>query len=293
MSLLPDSGNACRRFLRAGSQAGGKRPIERDPPLAWSVRCQSHESLPPMMNADATPLFALSPLRLAASPARLYEWAGRLLPWCRRTAALLSLVALAFGLAAAGTENGSVHSYPIAFVHVPAAWMSLAFFFLTAASAAAVLVSNARLPGLVMAATAPAGALFAFVALWTGAWWGQPSPGAWWAWDAGLTSELVLLALYATIHRVRLQVADDARADRACAVLVVLAALNMPIIYFSVSWWNSVHDGGAAGFGGSGALAAGSVAMTFAFWMCASAAVLSRTRHLMLERDPGLGEVAP
>jgi heme exporter protein C len=244
------------------------------------------------MNANS-PRISAPPLRVAAAPAQLYAWAGRVLPWCCSTAALLAVVALALGVAAAQADGTAALAFPIAFLHAPAAWMSLAFFFLTAASASWLLASHARLPGLVMAATAPAGALFTFVALWTGALWGQPAPGAWWAWDARLTCELMLLALYATIHWVRLQVADEARADRACAVLVVLAALNMPIIYFSVNWWNSAHDAAGTGFGGSGALAAGSVAMTLAFWMCANSAVLARIRHLMLERDPALGRAAP
>jgi heme exporter protein C len=292
MTLLPESGNAWRRFLRAGSKSAARRRIARDAPLAWSVRRQSHESQSATMNANATRFPAFSPLRLAAAPERVYAWAGRLVPWCRSTAAVLALVALALGLAAAQAESTSTLAFPIAFLHVPAAWMSLAFFFVTALGAAAVLISRARLPGLVMTATAPAGALFAFVALWTGTLWGQAAPGAWWAWDARLTCELVLLALYATLHRVRLHVPDEARADRACAVLVVLAALNMPIIYFSVSWWNPLHDGAAAGFAGSGAIAAGTVAMTLAFWMCAGSAVLARIRHLLLERDPGLAQEA-
>jgi heme exporter protein C len=244
------------------------------------------------MNANATRIATPSLLRGAASPTRLYRWAGRFMPWCCSTAALLALVAMALGFAAAQEESTSALAFPIAFLHAPAAWMSFAFFFLTGTSAAAVLASHARLPGLVLAATAPAGALFTFVALWTGMLWGQPAPGAWWAWDARLTCEMVLLALYATLHGVRMQAGDEARADRACAVLVVLAALNMPIIYWSVNWWNPGSNAATAGFGGSGAIAAGSAAMTLAFCACAGAAVLARIRQLMLERNPGLAQEA-
>jgi heme exporter protein C len=142
---------------------------------------------------------------------------------------------------------------------------------------------------MMMTALAPTGAMFTFIALATGSLWGRPIWGTWWVWDARLTSELILLFVYLGFLALRSAIDDPRRADRACAVLVLVGVINIPNIYFSVRWWNTLHQGASAGLLGSPALPAtvfaGMLVAALAFCMYATAVVLARVRCLMLERD--------
>jgi heme exporter protein C len=130
--------------------------------------------------------------------------------------------------------------------------------------------------------------MFTFVALWTGAFWGRPTWGAYWVWDARLTSELVLLFLYFGFVALANAFEDPRRGDRAAALLALIGLVNLPIIYFSVLWWNTLHQGSSVSFKGTSmhvAMLTGMLLMTFSFWSYSIGAALSRVRAIILERE--------
>ena len=128
-----------------------------------------------------------------------------------------------------------------------------------------------------------------FLALWTGALWGKPTWGTWWVWDARLTSELILLFLYIGFMSLHAAIDDERRADRAAAVLALVGVVNVPIIYFSVKWWNTLHQGASVSLTKAPSMAAtmltGMLVMALAFWAYSIAAALARTRVIILERE--------
>jgi len=140
-------------------------------------------------------------------------------------------------------------------------------------------------------ALAPTGAWMTFLALWTGALWGKPTWGTWWVWDARLTSELILLFLYIGFMSLHAAIDDERRADRAAALLALVGVVNVPIIYFSVKWWNTLHQGASVSLTKAPSMAttmlAGMLVMTLAFWMYSIAVVLARSRVIILERERG------
>ena len=151
------------------------------------------------------------------------------------------------------------------------------------------LVFNSRLSSMMACALAPTGALMTFLALWTGALWGKPTWGAWWVWDARLTSELVLLFLYIGFMSLHASIDDVRRADRAAGLLALVGVINVPIIYFSVKWWNTLHQGASVSLTKSASMATpmlmGMVVMALAFWAYCIAAALMRVRVIVLERE--------
>jgi heme exporter protein C len=138
-------------------------------------------------------------------------------------------------------------------------------------------------------ALAPTGAIMTFIALWTGALWGKPTWGAWWVWDARLTSTLILFFLYIGFISLKASIDDPRRADRASAVLALVGVINVPIIYFSVRWWNTLHQGASISATAAPKMAQTMVlamlAMVFAFWMYSIAVALYRVRLIILERE--------
>jgi len=155
--------------------------------------------------------------------------------------------------------------------------------------AGAGLVYTTRLSGLLARALAPTGALFTFIALWTGSLWGKPTWGTWWVWDARLTSELILLFLYFGFMALQAAIDDPRRADKAGAVLALVGAVNIPVIYFSVKWWNTLHQGASVSLTKAPSMAAimfaGMLVMAFGFWFYSIAVSLARVRCIMLERE--------
>ena len=138
-------------------------------------------------------------------------------------------------------------------------------------------------------AIAPTGALMTFLALWTGAFWGRPTWGAYWVWDARLTSELILLFLYLGFIALQAAIDDPRRADKAGAVLALVGVVNVPIIYFSVQWWNTLHQGASVSITRAPSMATtmlwGMLVMALAFWMYSIAVVLHRLRSIILDRE--------
>jgi heme exporter protein C len=224
-----------------------------------------------------------------AAPATFYPLAGKLIPWFALSAAVLMIAGLYLGFFVAPTDFQQGESYRIIFIHVPAAWMSMFIYIVMAGWAAAGLIFNTRLSSMMASALAPTGALFTFIALWTGALWGKPTWGAWWVWDARLTSELILLFLYLGFLALHASIDDARRADRAGAVLALVGVVNVPIIYFSVKWWNTLHQGASVSMTMAPKMAAtmllGMLVMALACWMYSIAAALARVRCIILERE--------
>jgi heme exporter protein C len=224
-----------------------------------------------------------------AAPQRFYPLAGRVIPWCSALAVMLTVVGLYVGLLVAPVDAQQGDAYRIIFIHVPAAWMSMVIYLAMAFWAAMGLIFNARLGAMLATALAPSGALMTFIALWTGALWGKPTWGTWWVWDARLTSELVLLFLYIGFMSLHAAIDEPRRADRAAALLALVGAVNVPIIYFSVKWWNTLHQGASISFSKGTTIATpmllGMLVMALAFWAYAIAMALARLRVVILERE--------
>jgi heme exporter protein C len=178
-----------------------------------------------------------------ASPRYFYDLAGRLIPWVAWGCGVLLLAGLVGGLALAPPDYQQGDSFRIIYVHVPSAWMSMFVYVVMAAAGAVGLVWRIKLADVVAAASAPIGASFTFLALVTGSLWGKPMWGAWWVWDARLTSELILLFLYLGVIALRAAIEDRQNAARASAVLSLVGVVNIPIIHYSVVWWNTLHQG--------------------------------------------------
>lgn len=224
-----------------------------------------------------------------SSPQALYPFAGRLIPWCAGAAGIFMIAGLYLGFFVAPTDFQQGDAYRIIFVHVPAAWMSMLLYVVMAVWAGLGLGLKAR-PSFMMAqAIAPTGAMFTFLALLTGALWGKPTWGAWWVWDARLTSELILFFLYLGVMLLHASIDDIRRADRASALFALVGVVNVPIIYFSVRWWNTLHQGASVSMTAAPKMAAtmltAMLLMTVGFWMYSIAVILVRLRCVMLERN--------
>ena len=230
-----------------------------------------------------------------SSPPRFYALTGVLVPVLWALTAALSAVGLWMGFFVAPTDATQGEVYRIIFIHVPAAWMSMLLYLVMAFWAAIGWAFNARLASMVARAIAPTGALFTFLALWTGALWGKPTWGTWWVWDARLTSELILLFLYLGFIALTEAIDDPRRADQAGALLAVVGVVNVPIIYFSVKWWTTLHQGASVSLTAAPKMAStmltAMLIMSLAFWAYAFAVVFTRTRALVLERERDAGWV--
>ena len=224
-----------------------------------------------------------------SSPHTFFPLAGSIARACAVAAVLLCAAGLYVGLFLAPTDATQGEAYRIIFIHVPAAWMSMFLYLVMAFWAAIGLAFNTRLSGMMASALAPTGALFTFIALWTGSLWGKPTWGAWWVWDARLTSELILLFLYFGFMALKASIDDPRRADRAGALLAIVGAVNVPIIYYSVQWWNTLHQGASVSLTRAPSMAAamlsGMLLMAVAFWLYSIAVALTRVRAIILARD--------
>ena len=223
-----------------------------------------------------------------ASPQSFYELSGKMWPWFAALATILLLVGLWFSFFVAPVDAQQGQGYRIIFVHVPASQMSMFIYLVMAGCAGLGLAFNTRLSGMMASALAPTGALFTFLSLLTGALWGKPMWGAWWVWDARLTSELILLFLYLGFMALHASIDDPRRADKASAVLALVGAVNVPIIYFSVKWWNTLHQGASVSLKGSSmasTMLTAMLVMLLAFWMYAIAMALLRVRNIILDRE--------
>jgi len=224
-----------------------------------------------------------------ASPATFYPLAGKMIPVFWVLAALFGGFGLWLSFFVAPTDATQGEGYRIIFIHVPTSWMSMFIYMVMAAWAAMGLSLNARLSSMMAQALAPTGALMAFLSLWTGAFWGKPMWGTWWVWDARLTSELILFFLYLGFMALQASIDDPRRADKAGAIVALVGVVNVPIIYFSVKWWNTLHQGASVSINKSPSMAMtmlwGMLLMALCLWMYSIAMALTRVRAIILERE--------
>jgi heme exporter protein C len=226
-----------------------------------------------------------------AAPANFYVLCGKLIPWFSVAAAMLAIVGLYIGFIVAPTDYQQGEVYRIIYIHVPAAWLAMVTYLAMAFWCGVFLIWKTRVSAIMAQALAPTGALLAFVALWTGALWGRPTWGAYWVWDARLTSTLILLFLYLGFIALRSSIDDERKADKAAALLAIVGSINVPIIYFSVKWWNSLHQGASVSPTMAPKMAqtmlTAMMVMTFAVWCYTIAVSLYRARTILLEREGG------
>jgi heme exporter protein C len=224
-----------------------------------------------------------------SSPATFYPLAGKIAWIAGVLAALLTLAGLYVGFVVAPTDATQGEAYRIIYIHVAAAWMSMFLYVVMAFWSAVGLAMNVRLAFILARAIAPTGALFTFIALWTGSLWGKPTWGTWWVWDARLTSELILLFLYFGYMALQASIDERRRSDRAGALLAIVGVVNVPIIYYSVQWWNTLHQGASVSLTKAPSMAKtmllGMLLMALAFWMYSIAVTMVRTRCEIREND--------
>ncbi|MGQ0485297.1 MAG: heme ABC transporter permease CcmC [Hyphomicrobiales bacterium] len=177
-----------------------------------------------------------------ANPARFLRIANAVLPFVWAAAVLCFAVGLYGALAAAPADYQQGETVRIIFVHVPAAWMALFVYTVMAAASAAAIVFRHPLADVAAKAAAPIGAAFCFLALATGSLWGKPMWGAWWVWDARLTSMFVLLLLYLGYMAIWQAIEEPQRAAQIARIVALVGFINVPIVKFSVDWWNSLHQ---------------------------------------------------
>jgi heme exporter protein C len=224
-----------------------------------------------------------------AAPANFYALAGKLIPFFALPAALLFVAGIYVGFFVAPPTDAQQHEYyRIIFIHVPAAWMGMFLYVLMAIYAGVGWAFNARLGYMMATAIAPTGAIFTLISLGTGSLWGHPAWGVWWVWDARLTSTLILMFLYIGFISLQSSIDDPRRADRAGAVIALVGVINVPIIYFSVQWWNSLHQGAtitARSFKMAPSMRTALLIMVAACWLYSIAVVMIRLRYIIRERE--------
>ncbi len=232
-------------------------------------------------------------LHKLASPPHAYGIAGRLTPWFGWPAGALIVAGLYGGLVLAPPDYQQGDAFRIVYVHAPSAWLSMLVYGTMAVAAAIGLVWRIKLAHAAAAAAAPIGASFTALALATGAIWGKPMWGTWWVWDARLTSELILLFLYAGVMALRASIDDRDRADRAAAVLAIVGIVNLPIIHYSVYWWNTLHQPATLSKLGKPSMAGDMLwpllVMLLGFTLYFGAVLLVRLRAEILRRERDAG----
>jgi len=224
-----------------------------------------------------------------SSPATFYPLAGKIAPisWVIAIALIVYGLYMSFWVAPVDYKQGE--GYRIIFVHVPASWMSMFIYLVMAFWSVLGLTFNTRVSAMMTQALAPTGAMFAFISLWTGAFWGKPMWGTWWVWDARITSELILLFLYLGYMALHGAIDDRRRGDRAGAILLLVGVVNIPIIYFSVKWWNTLHQGATIKLNEASSMddtmMTAMLIMTLGFWAYSIAVAMGRVRNIILERE--------
>ena len=176
------------------------------------------------------------------SPKWFYQISNRWLPWLAVAAVLLISTGLVWGLAFAPADYQQGNSFRIIYIHVPAAMLAQSCYIMLAVAGVVGLVWKMKLADVALQCAAPIGAWMTFIALLTGAIWGKPTWGTWWVWDARLTSMLILLFLYFGIIALGQSISNRDSSAKACAVLAIVGVINIPIIKYSVEWWNSLHQ---------------------------------------------------
>lgn len=189
-----------------------------------------------------------------ASPRWFYEMSGRYLPWLAVPTLLLLISGLVWSLAFAPMDARQGNSYRIIFIHVPTSFLALLGYYVMAIAGVVALVWRMKMAFWVLRAAAPIGAVLTFISLITGAIWGKPTWGTWWVWDARITSMLILFFLYLGVITLQNAYQQEESGNRASAVLAIVGMINIPIIYKSVEWWNTLHQGATLRFVGESSM---------------------------------------
>lgn len=228
-------------------------------------------------------------LHRVSSPKYFYSWAGKAIPWFGSSFLLIVTLGLYLGLVVAPADYQQGESYRIIYVHVPAAWLSMFVYLVMATAGAIGLIWKIKLSDIIASSSAPIGASFTFIALATGALWGKPMWGTWWVWDARLTSELILLFLYFGVMALNAAISDKRNAARASAILALVGVVNIPIIHYSVEWWNTLHQGATITKIGAPSIHISMLIplllMAIAFKLFYGLVLLMRARAEILERE--------
>ena len=177
------------------------------------------------------------------SPRYFYEWTGAWVPWLAAITFILMVVGTYWGLVIAPPDYQQGESARIMYIHVPSAWLSMFVYMVMAVASAVTLIWKIKVTEVVISQCAVLGASFTALALITGMLWGKPMWGAYWVWDARLTSELILLFLYLGVLALASAMEDPRTGARAAAILALVGVVNIPIIHYSVEWWNTLHQG--------------------------------------------------
>jgi heme exporter protein C len=229
------------------------------------------------------------------SPPWFYNFAGKLVPWLWAIFIGLTVWGLYLGLVKAPADYQQGESFRIMYLHVPSAWMSMMIYTSMAVMGFIALVWRIRIMEILAMCSAPVGAAFTMIALASGSLWGRPTWGTYWVWDARLTSELVLLFLYLGVIGLYNAIDEPRKAARAACLLALVGAVNLPIIHYSVKWWNTLHQGSSISITGESnidpsmlwPLLIMAVAVKFYY----GANLLTRARVKLLEQDKRKGWV--
>lgn len=223
------------------------------------------------------------------SPKYFYTVAGKLIPWFMTSFLILLIAGLYYGLFVAPADYQQGESYRIMYIHVPAAWMSMFIYVVMAVSGLISLVWRIKITEIFVISSANVGASFTFLALVTGSLWGKPMWGTWWVWDARLTSELILLFLYLGIIALHSAIEDKRVAARAVSILALVGVINIPIIHYSVEWWNTLHQSASVTKFDKPSMDISMLIplllMALSFKLYYGAVVLMRARAELLQRD--------
>lgn len=228
-------------------------------------------------------------LHQCASPKIFYFMANRFIAWLKPIFLLLLACGLLGGLILAPPDYQQGDAFRIIYIHVPSAFLSIFIYVVIAIAAASLLIWRMKMADMIIAASAPLGAWFTFLALITGSIWGKPMWGTWWVWDARLTSELILLFLYLGVIALRSSIPNRENAAKASSILLVVGIVNIPIIHYSVYWWNTLHQGNTLSLFGPSLIASSMLypllSMILAFLCYYGIVMLIRIQNEILMRE--------
>ena len=223
------------------------------------------------------------------SPPHLYKRAGRYIPWCLGLSFILMLLGLYGGLIQAPADYQQGDAFRIIYVHVPSAWLSMFAYLALGIASIVGLAWRFTAAHAVATALAPIGAVFTVMCLLTGSFWGKPMWGTWWEWDARMTSELILLFIYLGYMALRASFDEPEKADKAAALFGIIGLINLPIIHYSVYWWNTLHQGATVSKFGKPSITWEMgwplLVMTIAFMLFFAGVALLRTRGELIKRE--------
>lgn len=230
-------------------------------------------------------------LHWLGSPPNFYRFAGAWRPWLMAAALVAAVIGLYGGLWLAPPDYQQGDAYRIIFIHVPSAWMSLFIYACMAVAGLVALVWRMKLAEVIAMECAPVGAAFTLITLVTGSLWGRPMWGAWWTWGARLTSELVLLFLFLGVIGLYHAFEDRRRGARAASLLALVGIVNLPIVHYSVVWWNTLHQGSTVNLFGHSSIAPSMLwpllVMALATHLYFFASILGRARTGLLQLEGG------